>query len=66
MYCKTTFDMIGPLHVDVFNHIKYKLNSVTRKVRMTRSNDSFVLMTKSDITVSFKENILSANIFVKN
>ena len=32
---KPTFDMIGPLHVDVFNQSKYMLNGVTMKVRMT-------------------------------
>ena len=57
---KPTFDMIGPLHVDVFNPSKYMLNGVTMKVRMTRSNDSFVLMAKSYITESFKVDILSA------
>ena len=46
---KPTFDMIGPLHVDVFNQSKYMLNGVTMKVRMTRSKDSFVLMAKSDV-----------------
>ena len=34
---KPTFNMIGPLHVDVFNQSKYMLNGVTMKVRMTRS-----------------------------
>ena len=58
---KPTFDMIGPLHVDVFNQSKYMLNGVTMKVRMTRSKDSFVLMAKSDVTESFKVDILSAN-----
>ena len=48
---KPTFDMIGPLHVDVFNHSTYMLNGVTMKVRMTRSTDSFVLMANSDVTV---------------
>ena len=61
---KPTFDMIGPLHVDVFNQSKYMLNGVTMKVRMTRSKDSFVLMTKSDVTESFKVDILSAKLFV--
>ena len=60
-----TFDMIGPLHVDVFNQSKYMLNGVTMKVRMTRSKDSFVLMAKSDVTESFKVDILSAKLFVR-
>ena len=62
---KPTFDMIGPLHVDVFNQSKYMLNGVTMKVRMTRNKDSFVLMAKSDVTESFKVDILSAKLFVR-
>ena len=62
---KPTFDMIGPLHVDVFNQSKYMLNGVTRKVRMTGSKDSFVLMAKSDVTESFKVDILLAKVFVR-
>ena len=62
---KPTFDMIGPLHVDVFNQSKYMLNGVTMKVRMTRCKDSFVLMAKSDVTESFKVDILSAKLFVR-
>ena len=62
---KPTFDMIGPLHVDVFNQSKYMLNGVAMKVRMTRSKDSFVLMAKSDVTESFKVDILSAKLFVR-
>ena len=60
-----TVDMIGPLHVDVFIQSKYTLNGVTMKVRMTRNKNSFVLMTKSDITESFKVDILSAKLFVR-
>ena len=62
---KPTFDMIGPLHVEVFNQSKYMSNGVTMKVRMTRSKDSFVLMAKSDVTESFKVDILSAKLFVR-
>ena len=60
-----TFDMIGPLHVDVLNQSKYMLDGVTMKVRMTHSKDSFVLMAKSDVTDSFKVDILSAKLFVR-
>ena len=49
-HAQPTFDMIGPLHVDVFNQSKYMLNGVMMTVRMTRSKDSFVLMAKSDVT----------------
>ena len=41
---KPIFDMIGPLHVDMYNQRKYILNGVTMRVRMMRSKDSFVLM----------------------
>ena len=54
--------MIGPLHVDVFNQSKYILNGVTMK--MTHSKDLFVLMAKSDVTDTFKVDILSAKLFV--
>ena len=50
---KPTFDMIGPLHEDVFNQRKYMLNGVTMKVRTTRNKNSFVLMTKSDVTETY-------------
>ena len=33
---KHTFDMIGPLHVNVFNQSRCVLNNVTMNVRMTR------------------------------
>ena len=57
--------MIGPLHVDVFNQSKYMLNGVTMKVRMTRSKDSCILVAKSDVTESFKVDIVSAKLFVR-
>ena len=59
---KPTFDMIGQLHVDMFNQSKSMFNGVTMQVRMTRSKDSFVLMAKSDVTESFKVVILSAKL----
>ena len=61
---KPPFDMIDPLHVDVFNQSKYILNGVTMKVRMNRRKDSFVLVAKSDVTETFKVDILSAKLFV--
>ena len=61
---KLTFNMIGPLHVDVFNQSKYMLNGVSMKVRMTRSMDSVVLMAKSDVTESLKVDILSTKLLV--
>ena len=60
-----TFDMIGPLHVDVFIQRKYMLNGVTMKVGMTRSNDSSILMAKRNVTESFKVDILSEKNIVR-
>ena len=54
--------MISPLHVDVFNQSNYMLSGVTMNVRMTRSKCSFVIMAKSDVTESFKLDILSAKV----
>ena len=62
---KPTFNMIGPLHVEVFILSKCMLNGVTVKVRMTRSKESFVLIVKSDATESFKVDILLAKLFVR-
>ena len=62
---KPTFDMIGPLHVDVLNQSKYMLNGVTIKVRMTRSKNSFVLMANRDVTESYKVDTFSPNLFVR-
>ena len=41
------------------------LNGVTMNVGMTRSKNSFVLMAKSDVTETFKVDILSAKLFVR-
>ena len=61
-----TFDMIGPLQARrVQSEQIYVEWCVTMKVRMTRSKDSFVLMAKSDVTESFKVDILSAKLFVR-
>ena len=62
---KPTFDMIGPLHVDLFNQCIYMLNGVAVKVRIICSKDSFVLMVKSDVTEFFKVDILSTTLFVR-
>ena len=59
------FNGWNTLHVDVFNQSKYMLDGVKMKMRITRSNDSFVLMTNSDITESFKVYMLSAKLYVR-
>ena len=54
---KPAFDMIGPLHVDVFNQSKWMLNGVMMKVRLTHRKYAFVLMAKSDVIETFKVDI---------
>ena len=61
---KNTFDMIGPLHVDVFNQSKYMLNGVTMKLRLSRSKDDFVLMAKTAVQ-QYRVEILTAKLFVR-
>ena len=61
---KKTFDMIGPLHADVFNQSKYLLNGVSMKLRLSRSKDDFVLMAK-DNTTKYMIEILSAKLFIR-
>ena len=58
-----TFDMIGPLHVDVFNQSRYLLNGVTMKLRLSRSKDAFVLMAKT--AGEYKMEVMSAKLFVR-
>ena len=38
------FDMIGGLHIDIFNQNRYLINGVTFRMRMTRSKNEFVLI----------------------
>ena len=65
MTAKPMFDMISPIHVDVFNQSTYMLKVVTMKWRMTRSKESFVLMAKSNVTETLKVDILSTKLFVR-
>ena len=58
-----TFDMIGPLHVDVFNQSRYLLNGVTMKLRLTRSKNAFVLMAKA--AADYKMELVSAKLLVR-
>ena len=57
------FDMIGVLHADICNQNRYLLNGVTMRIRFTRSQDQFVLM--SNESESFHVEILSAKLLVR-
>ena len=59
----TTFEMIGPVHSDIFFQEKLMLNGVDIKVRMVRGKDEFCLMGVGD--VRYRLHILSASLFVK-
>lgn len=55
-------DMIGHLHVDLFNQEKFLLNGVELRLRLVRSRDTFCLMSKTD---RFKVKIEEANLLVR-
>lgn len=55
------FDMIGPVHADIFNQNRYLLNGVTLSMRMGRSKDAFVLMGVGDYTIE----IISAKLWIR-
>ncbi|XP_078330796.1 uncharacterized protein F54H12.2-like [Crassostrea virginica] len=54
-----TFDLEGPLYLDCFYLDKYLINGVDIQLRMFRSRNEFVIMSKEDST-SYKINILDA------
>lgn len=41
-------DMIGHLHVDLFNQERFLLNGIELRLRLVRSRDTFSLMSKTD------------------
>ena len=51
-------DMVGRLHADIFFQSRYMLNEVNLKIKLTRSKDSFCLM--SNEAEQYKIKILSA------
>lgn len=55
-------DMIGHLHVDLFNQEKFLLNGVELRLRLIRSRDTFSLMSKTD---KYKIHIDEANLMVR-
>lgn len=58
------FELIGPLHVDLFFQEKYLLNNVPVRVVLTRSSPNFYLHS-ADGLAQYKIEILQANLFVR-
>ena len=57
------FDMIGGMHVDIFNQNRYMINGVTMRLRLTRSKDTFVLM--GDGTEEYTVEIMAAKLLIR-
>ena len=51
-------DLVGRLHADIFFQSRYMLNEINIKIKLTRSKDSFCLMTSE--TEQYKIKIVSA------
>lgn len=56
-------DMIGRIHSDIFFQSRYMLNEVNAKIKLSRSKDSFCLMSTGD--QKFKVQITSANMLIR-
>ncbi|KAL2085998.1 hypothetical protein ACEWY4_019318 [Coilia grayii] len=57
------FELLGPLHSDIFFCDRLLLNGVDLKVKLVRARDEFCLMAAQDST--FKLHVLGASLFVK-
>lgn len=57
------WDLLGPLHSDLFFQDKLLINGVDVKVKLTRSRNEFCLM--RDGNENYKVQLLSASLFVK-
>ncbi|XP_060118353.1 uncharacterized protein F54H12.2-like [Heteronotia binoei] len=58
-------DLLGHLHADLFFQEKLLLNGVDVKIKLTRSRDTFCLMSSAGDTTCFKLQLDSASLFVK-
>ena len=58
-----TVDMIGRIHSDIFFQQRYMLNEVNTKIRLSRSKDTFCLMSTPAHT--FRVIIVSAALFIR-
>ncbi|XP_044019520.1 uncharacterized protein F54H12.2-like [Aphidius gifuensis] len=58
------FEMLGHLHVDVFNQNKFLLNGVEMKITLTRSKNEFCLMDNTE-DGNYKVNILEATLIIR-
>ncbi|XP_054708218.1 uncharacterized protein F54H12.2-like [Uloborus diversus] len=59
-----TFDMIGQLHCDLFNQNRLLLNLVDIKIKMTRSNAAFCLLS-SKVDAAYKVVLEHASLFIR-
>jgi hypothetical protein len=57
------FELIGPLHVDLFFQEKYLINGVPMRIKLTRTTPSFCL--EADGNDTFKLNISQAILYVR-
>lgn len=55
-------DMVGHLHVDLFNQDKFLLNGVELRLRLVRSRDTFCIMSKTE---KCKIDIEEANLLIR-
>lgn len=55
-------EMLGPIHADFFNQDRFLINNVEMRIKLTRSRDSFVLMSTAGTE---KLEILDASLMVR-
>jgi hypothetical protein len=58
------FDMIGPVHSDVFFQNRFMVSGVSLKIRLTRSKDAFVLSAANNAK-TYKLDIKDAKLYVR-
>ena len=65
-YCRNsaTFELAGPLHLDLFSQDRLILNGVTSRMRMNRSKNAFCLASPTD-GADFKVMITEASLHVR-
>lgn len=65
-YCResATFEMMGPLHQDIFHQDRLILNGVTIRIRLNRSKNSFCLVS-SNADANYKVVIQEASFLVR-
>lgn len=61
---KSEFELMGPLHVDLFVQDKYLINSIPIRIKLTRSSSAFCLQSTED-NAAYKLNITQAILYVR-